>query len=70
MTTAARERLAEVLGGEAPPTASSVQLKAKTGDLHLEVEGFGSVELPVSTEQAGRLCEFGRPAQFGRGEER
>src|SRR6266852_5092269 len=38
MATAARERLAEMLGGEAAPAASSVQLKAKTDDLHLEVQ--------------------------------
>jgi len=41
MASAARERLAEVLGREAAPAASSVQLNAKRDDLHLEVQGIG-----------------------------
>jgi len=69
MITAARERLAAMLGREAPPTASSVQVKAGTGDLHLEVEGIGRVELPVPAEQARQLCQLGQPARFGHGEE-
>jgi hypothetical protein len=69
MTPAARERLAEMLGGEAAPAASSVQLKAKTGDLHLEIEGLGPVQLPMPAEQARQLCQLGQPARFGRGEE-
>lgn len=69
MASAARERLAEMLGGEAAPAASSVQLKAKTDELHLEVQGAGRVQLPVPAEQARQLCQLGQPAQFGRGEE-
>jgi hypothetical protein len=64
MASAARERLAEALGREAPPAASSVQLKAKTDDLHLEVQGIGRIQLPVPAEQAR---QFGQPARFGRG---
>jgi hypothetical protein len=64
MASAARERLAEVLDGEASPAASSVQLKAKTDDLHLEVQGIGRIQLPVPAEQAR---QFGQPARFGRG---
>jgi hypothetical protein len=36
MASAAHERL----GGEGAPAASGVPLKAKTDDLHLEVEGI------------------------------
>jgi hypothetical protein len=52
MASAARERLAAMLGGKVSPAASSVQLKAKTDDLHLEVQGIGRVRLPVPAEQA------------------
>lgn len=69
MPTAARQRLADTLGGEAPPAASSVQLKARTDALRLEVEGIGAVQLPVPEDQARQLCRLGRPARFGRGEE-
>ena len=40
MATAARERLARTLHGEAQ-AAFSVELTAKTDDLNLEVEGLG-----------------------------
>jgi hypothetical protein len=69
MPTAPRQRLAEMLGEEAPPAASSVQLKAKKSDLRLEVEGIGCVQLPVPAEQARQLCQLGQPARFGRGEQ-
>jgi hypothetical protein len=69
MTTAARDRLAGLLDGEAVPGASSVQLRAGPDDLHLEVEGVGRVLLPVSPGQARELCQLGRRASFGRGAE-
>ena len=40
MLTAARDRLARILRGDAQ-TAFSVELTARTDDLSLEVEGFG-----------------------------
>ena len=69
MATAPRERLAEMLGKEAPPGAPCARLAAKTGDLRLEVEGIGRIALPVPAEQARRLGRLGQPARFGRGEE-
>jgi hypothetical protein len=69
MTTAARDRLAELLDGEAVPGASSVRLRAEPDDLHMEVKGVGRVRLPVSPEQASQLCQLGRRASFGRGAE-
>jgi 2OG-Fe(II) oxygenase superfamily len=69
MTTTARERLAAMLGAKTPSAMSSVQLKAGTSDLRLEVDGIGRIQLPIPAEQARRLCELGRPARFGRGEE-
>jgi predicted 2-oxoglutarate/Fe(II)-dependent dioxygenase YbiX len=68
MATAARERLARALRGEAQ-TAFSVELAAGADDLSLEVEGFGRVKFPVTPAKARKLLGLGQPARFGRGEE-
>jgi hypothetical protein len=67
MATAARDRLARTLHGDAK-TAFSVELAARADELSLEVEGFGSVKLPVTPAKARKLLGLGRPARFGRGE--
>ena len=54
MATAARDRLARTLRGEAQ-TAFSVELTAKTDGLSLEVEGFGQVKFPVTPAKARKL---------------
>jgi hypothetical protein len=51
MATAARDRLARTLRGDAQP-GFSVELTAKTDDLSLEVEGFGHVRFPVTPAKA------------------
>jgi len=68
MATAAGDRLARTLRGEAQ-AAFSVELTAKMGDLSLEVDGFGHVRFPVTVAKARKLVGLGRPARFGRGEE-
>ena len=68
MATAARDRLARTLRGDAK-TAFSAELAAKTDDLSLDVEGFGSVRFPVTPAKARKLLGLGQPARFGRGEE-
>jgi predicted 2-oxoglutarate/Fe(II)-dependent dioxygenase YbiX len=68
MATAARDRLAKTLRGEAQ-AAFSVELTARTDDLDLEVEGFGQVKFPVTPAKARKLLGLGQPARFGRGEE-
>jgi predicted 2-oxoglutarate/Fe(II)-dependent dioxygenase YbiX len=68
MATAARDRLARTLRGDAQ-VAFSVELTARTDDLNLEVEGFGHVRFPVTPAKARKLLGLGRPARFGRGEE-
>ncbi|HXL17449.1 MAG TPA: 2OG-Fe(II) oxygenase, partial [Streptosporangiaceae bacterium] len=68
MATAARDRLARTLRGDAK-TAFSVELAARADDLSLEVEGFGHVRLPVTPAKARKLLGLGQPATFGRGEE-
>ena len=52
MTIVARERLASILGSEAPAAAPSVQLNAEPGELHLEVDGLGGLKLPVLPPRA------------------
>jgi hypothetical protein len=68
MATAARDRLAGTLRGDAQ-TAFSVELMAKTDDLSLAVEGFGPVKFPVTPAKARKLLGLGQPARFGRGEQ-
>ena len=68
MVTAARDRLARTLRGDAQ-TAFSVELTARTADLSLQVEGFGQVRFPVTPAKARKLAGLGQPAGFGRGEE-
>jgi predicted 2-oxoglutarate/Fe(II)-dependent dioxygenase YbiX len=68
MATAARDRLARTLRGDAQ-TAFSVELAATADDLNLEVEGFGHVRLPVTPAKARKLLGLGQPARFGRGEQ-
>jgi hypothetical protein len=68
MATAARDRLARTLRGDAQ-TAFSVALTARLNDLSLEVEGFGPVKFPVTPAKARKLLGLGQPARFGRGEE-
>src|SRR6266487_361972 len=68
MATAARDRLARTLRGDAQ-TEFSVELTARTDDLSLEVEGFGHVKFPVTPAKARKILGLGRPAGFGRGEQ-
>ena len=68
MRTAARDRLARTLRGDAQ-TAFSVELTAPTDELSLQVEGFGPVRFPVTPAKARKLAGLGQPARFGRGEE-
>ena len=68
MATAARDRLARTLHGDAQ-AAFSVELTARTHDLSLEVEGLGHVKFPVTPGGARKLLGLGQPARFGRGEE-
>jgi hypothetical protein len=65
MRTAARDRLARTLRGDAQ-TASSVELMARTDDLSLEVEDFGLVKFPVTPAKARKLAGLGQPARFQR----
>jgi len=68
MVTAARDRLARTLRGDAQ-TVFSVELTARTADLSLQVEGFGQVRFPVTPAKARKLAGLGQPARFGRGQE-
>src|SRR5215469_11089601 len=67
MATAARDRLATLLGGGVQ-AASSVQLHAPVGDIRVEVEGIGRIQYPVTAAKAKKLITLSAPARFGRGE--
>ena len=68
MVTAARDRLARTLRGDAQ-AAFSVELTARTDDLSLEVEGFGHVKFPVTPAKARKLLGLGhRPVRPWRGD--
>ena len=58
MATAARDRLARTLRGDAQ-TAFSVELTSGMDDLNLEVEGFGRVIFPVTPAKARKLLGLG-----------
>ena len=68
MATAARDRLARTLRGDAQ-AAFSVEVTARMDDLSLQVEGFGPVKFPVTPAKARKLLGLGQPARFGRGEQ-
>ena len=69
MPTAARDRLARTLRGDAQ-AAFSVELTARLDDLSLEVEGFGPVKFPVTPAKARKLPRSrpARPVRPGRGD--
>jgi hypothetical protein len=65
----ARERLAALLGELGAPGSFSVRKAAPADDLNIEVRGVGVLRFPVTEEQARALCEIGRPARYGQGEQ-
>jgi 2OG-Fe(II) oxygenase superfamily len=66
---AARDRLAELLGGVEGQAASSARSTLPVDSLHVEVGGVGALGFPVSQAQARQLCAIARPARYGRGED-
>jgi hypothetical protein len=68
MATAARERIARKLRGDAQ-SAFSTELTVRTDDLSLEVDGYGRLKFPVTPSKARKLVGLGLPARFGRGVE-
>jgi len=68
VTTAARDRLATLLGEVTAPGSFSARRTAPVDDLYLEVRGVGRLALPVPDTQAKSLCRVGRRARYGQGE--
>jgi hypothetical protein len=66
---AARDRLAELLGGVVGRDASSARSTLPIDSLHVEVRGVGALGFPVPQAQARQLCAIARPARYGRGED-
>ncbi|MGH9075312.1 MAG: 2OG-Fe(II) oxygenase, partial [Acidimicrobiales bacterium] len=69
MTASARDRMAALLAGAGARGSFSAAETAPADGLRLEVRGLGPLVLPVTDEQARRLCSLGRPAPYGRGEQ-
>ncbi len=67
--TFARDRFASLLGDAVAAGAFSARRSAPPDGLRLEVRGVGPIDLPVSARQARELCQVGRPARFGKGEQ-
>ncbi|MGC9155752.1 MAG: 2OG-Fe(II) oxygenase [Ferrimicrobium sp.] len=68
MSSTARERLAALLADDVEKSNFSAGRTAPTDDLHLEVQGVGTIQLPVPQAQAKQLCAISRPARYGQGE--
>ncbi|WP_298336008.1 2OG-Fe(II) oxygenase [Ferrimicrobium sp.] len=68
MSSTARERLAALLANGVQKSNFSAGRTAPTDDLHLEVQGVGTIQLPVPQAQARLLCAISRPARYGQGE--
>jgi hypothetical protein len=62
------ERIGEILGAVGSPGCFTARRTATADDLQLEVQGLGRLHLPVSRDQAEKLCRLARPARYGRGE--
>jgi len=69
VVSAARVRLAELLGEVGAAGAASASRTARPDDLLLEVRDVGRIAFPVTVRQAKQLCLVARPARFGKGEQ-
>jgi hypothetical protein len=67
MALTPRERLARLLGADAPAGSFSAQTTESPAGLAPEVAGVGPVALPIRAAQAKQLIAAARPASFGRG---
>jgi hypothetical protein len=68
MGTAARDRLAKLLGGRARAAEPSMELTAPVSDIRVDVAGIGRLQYPVTAPQAKKLIKLAAPARFGQGE--
>ena len=64
-----RDRFASLLREAVTAGAFSARRTAQPDDLRLNVEGVGPIVFPVTAGQAKQLCQIGRPARFGKGEQ-
>ena len=67
--SAARTRLAGLLGEVGTVGAPSARRTARPDDLRLQVRDVGTIAFPVPARQGKQLCLVGRPARFGKGEQ-
>ncbi|MGH9179600.1 MAG: hypothetical protein ACRD0N_13725 [Acidimicrobiales bacterium] len=66
--TAARDRVAALLGQAKATGSFSARRTVPAEELQIEVRGVGPLVFPVPSAQARQLCRLGRPARYGQGE--
>lgn len=69
MKTSARSRLAQVLAGNGASHVDAAMVHLPSTAVNLDVNGVGSIKLPVRPAQAKQLIAHARRASFGRGED-
>lgn len=69
MTDKTLRAIGELLATVAPAGAFAARRTGPTADLMIDVDEVGPIRLPVTPEQAQRLCEVARPARYGRREQ-
>ena len=63
------ETLRLLLADSGGDTDFAAGLTLPPGDLRIDVEGVGSLALPLSAARARELCAAARPARYGKGED-
>ncbi|MGK8524985.1 2OG-Fe(II) oxygenase [Nocardia asteroides] len=57
--------ISELMGSVAPEGSFAARRTGSAQNLVIEVDGVGQIPLPVTPDQARRLCEVARPARYG-----
>ncbi|SUA79502.1 Uncharacterised protein [Nocardia otitidiscaviarum] len=65
MTDNTLRAIGELMGSVPSAGSFAAQHTGSAENLVIEVEGVGRLELPVTPNQARRLCEVARPARYG-----
>ncbi|WP_083889297.1 2OG-Fe(II) oxygenase [Nocardia pneumoniae] len=65
MTDKTLRVIGELMGSVLPAGSFAARRRGSAENLVIEVEGVGPIRLPVTPDQARRLCEVARPARYG-----
>lgn len=69
MALTAKDRLQQVLAGTTAATSDSATVQIPATNLELQVDGVGTIPLPVRPTAVKKLVALARPAHFGKGEQ-